>query len=83
VFSYHVATAKYARKFTFNITEFVHDRDESINFNLNAEEYFKNPNTINIKTDGDLSHSSLPADPLMDKIIVNTINLFEFTSVDE
>ncbi len=82
VYSYHVSTPKYARTFTFTFTDFMHDADESINFNLNADEYFKDPNTLSIKNDGDLSHSAV-IDPLMDKFIANTYNLFEFTGVDE
>ena len=81
-YSFHVATPKYQRIFTFVVNGFFHNGDESINFNLNAEQYFKDPNTLSLKTDGDLSHSG-SSDALMDKFIANTYNLFEFTSVDE
>ena len=80
-YSFHVATPKYQRIFTFVVNGFFHNGDESINFNLNAEQYFKDPNTLSLKTDGDLSHSG-SSDALMDKFIANTYNLFEFTSVD-
>ena len=80
-FSYHVATPEYFREYEFAVN-LKHDGSEDVYFDLNAEQYFQEPNTFSIKKDGDLSHSSQPDDPVMDKVFANTVNLFKFDYVE-
>lgn len=83
VFSFHTATPRYRRTYEFANLNLVHDGDEVINMDLNADQYFKEPYEFSMKVDGDLTHSFDSIDPIMDKIFANCANLFEFKSIDE
>lgn len=83
VFSFHTARLRYTRTYEFTDLGLVHDGDETINMELNADQYFKEPSVFSMKTDGDLSHSNSGADPIMDKLFGNCANLFNFTTIDD
>jgi hypothetical protein len=79
-FSYHIATKKYMRWYNFN-TSLNYTAKRTVKFELKAHNYFESPAVFSIKNDGDLTHSSAN-DPLMDKLIENTWNLFDITEIE-
>lgn len=80
-FSYHVATPKYMRWYKFDNINLNYTSKRTVLFKLKAHNYFENPNDFSIKNDGDLTHSS-NIDPVMDKLIQNTWDIFEITEIE-
>jgi hypothetical protein len=68
-FSYHIATPKYARIYSF-IYDYKVSKNARFTFEAKLDKYFNNVVNFNIKTDGSFSHSS-PTDAVMDKFIQN------------
>jgi hypothetical protein len=70
-FSFHMATMRYIRRYTLDGNFTITKRKHTLNVQVDALEYFKNPHAISFVRDGGMSHSTGSEIGLMDRIFTN------------